>query len=232
MTHPAVRDLFQAFANGDGLQQIVRGLGANKHQSLSGLTLTAKALYTVLLWKITGRPMIVVTDGAKEAELLLEAVRTFFDIIAGGQQLQEPQIVPALDVLPSQGLSPHSEISAQRAVGLWRMASRRATITITPIGGALARTYAAAQYKNLALELRTAEDIAMEDLAEHLRHIGYEQREPVEMVGEFSVRGGIIDIFPAESEKPIRIELFGDTIEEMRRFDVQTQRSVLKVTSA
>jgi transcription-repair coupling factor (superfamily II helicase) len=72
----------------------------------------------------------------------------------------------------------------------------------------------------------------MDDLAEHLRRIGYEQREPVEMVGEFSVRGGIIDIFPAESTQPLRIELFGDTIEEMRRFDVQTQRSVLKVTSA
>jgi len=232
MTHPAVRDLFQSFATGDGLQRIVRGLGANKHQSLSGLTLTAKALYTVLLWKLTGRPLIVVTDGANEAELLLEAIHTFFDIIAGGQQMEPPQMIPALDVLPSQGLSPHSEISAQRAVGLWRMASRRATITVTPIGSALARTYAAAQYRHLALELRTTEDIAMDDLSDHLRRIGYTQHEPVEMVGEFSVRGGIIDIFPAESAQPIRIELFGDTIEEMRRFDVQTQRSVLKVHAA
>jgi len=232
MTHPAVRDLFQSFASGDGLQQIVRGLAHNKHQSLSGLTLTAKALYTVLLWRATGRAIIVVTDGAKEAELLLEAVRTFFDILTGGQNLEPPQMIPALDVLPSQGLSPHSEISALRAVGLWRLATRRATITITPIGSALARTYAPGLYKHLALELRTTEDIAMDDLAEHLRRIGYEQREPVEMVGEFSVRGGIIDIFPAESTQPLRIELFGDTIEEMRRFDVQTQRSVLKVTSA
>jgi transcription-repair coupling factor (superfamily II helicase) len=232
MTHPAVRDLFQSLSTGEGLQQVIRGLGANKHQSLSGLTLTAKALYTVLLWKQTGRPLIVVTDGAKEAELLLEAIQTFFDIVAAGQQLEPPRMIPALDVLPAQGLSPHSEISAQRAVGLWRMASRRATITVTPIGGALARTYAPAQYRHLALTLKTTEDIAMEDLAEHLRRIGYTQREPVEMVGEFSVRGGIIDIFPAESEQPVRIELFGDTIEEMRRFDVQTQRSVLKVTSA
>ncbi len=232
MIHPAVRDLFQSLASTDGLQQIVRGLAAHRHQSLSGLTLTAKALYVVLLWKITGRPLIVVTDGAKQAELLLEAARTFFEIIAGGQQLEPPQHLPALDVLPSQGLSPHGEISAQRAVGLWRLATRRATITVAPIGSALARTYSAAQYRHLALDLKTGEDIAMDDLAEHLRRIGYEQREPVEMVGEFSVRGGIIDIFPAESAQPIRIELFGDTIEEMRRFDVQTQRSVLKVTSA
>lgn len=91
MTHPAVRDLFQSFTSGDGLQQIVRGLANNKHQSLSGLTLTAKALYSVLLWKATGRPLIIVTDGAKEAELLLEAVRTFFEILTGGQGLEPPR---------------------------------------------------------------------------------------------------------------------------------------------
>lgn len=232
MTHPAVRDLFQSFASGDGIQQIIRGLPNNRHQSLSGLTLVAKALYSVLLWKATGRPVIIVTDGAKEAESLMEAVDTFFDILVAGQNLERPQMIPALDVLPSQGLSPHSEISARRAVGLWRLASGRATITVAPVGAALARTYASAQYRHLALDLRTGEDIAMDDLAEHLRRIGYEQREPVEMVGEYSVRGGIVDIFPAESQQPLRIELFGDTIEEMRRFDVQTQRSVLKVTSA
>ena len=232
MTHPAVRDLFKSFARGDGLQQILRGLGTHKHQSLSGLTLTAKALHTVLLWQLSGRPIIVVTDGAKQAEALFEAMETFFEILTSGQQLERPQMIPALDVLPSQGLSPHNEISERRAVGLWRLAAHHATITVAPIGAALARVYAPAQYRHLALHLRTTEDIALDDLAEHLRRIGYTQREPVEMVGEYSIRGGIVDIFPAESDKPLRIELFGDTIEEMRRFDVDTQRSVLKVPSA
>ena len=53
-----------------------------------------------------------------------------------GQNLERPQMIPALDVLPSQGLSPHSEISARRAVGLWRLASGRATITVAPVGAA------------------------------------------------------------------------------------------------
>ncbi len=52
------------------------------------------------------------------------------------------------------------------------------------------------------------------------------------MVGEYSLRGGILDIFPAEASKPIRIELFGDLIESIRRFDVETQRSVMKVSEA
>jgi transcription-repair coupling factor (superfamily II helicase) len=230
--HPAVRDLFQSFARTDAVQQIVRGTGHHKHQSLSGLTLPAKALHAVILWQLSGRPMILVTDGAKEAEAIFEAIGTFYEILTAGQNLEPPQLIPALDVLPSQGLSPHTEISERRAAGLWRLATHRATITVTPIAGGLARTYPAAHYRQLALHLKTGEEIAVDDLAEHLVRIGYQKREPVEMVGEFSIRGGIVDIFPAESDKPLRIEFFGDTIEEMRRFDVDTQRSVLKVPSA
>ena len=67
---------------------------------------------------------------------------------------------------------------------------------------------------------------SLEDVLAHLRSIGYEKRDPVEMVGEYSVRGGILDVFPAEAAQPVRIEFFGDLIESMRRFDVESQRSV------
>ena len=137
-----------------------------------------------------------------------------------------------MDVLPAQRMSPHSEISAERAIGLWRLAARKTSITITPVASALLRTEAAEFYRQLALTLRVGEEIPLEDLLAHLQSIGYEQRDPVEMVGEYSLRGGILDIFPAEASKPIRIELFGDLIESIRRFDVETQRSVLKVSEA
>ncbi len=127
-------------------------------------------------------------------------------------------------------MSPHSEISAERAVGLWRMASRKTSITITPVASALLRTEAAEFYRQLALTLRVGEEIPLQDLLAHLESIGYEKRDPVEMVGEYSLRGGILDIFPAEASKPIRIELFGDLIESIRRFDVATQRSVMKIS--
>ncbi len=146
--------------------------------------------------------------------------------------LPRPQTIPAMDVLPAQRMSPHSEISEQRAIGLWRMASRKTSITITPVASALLRTEAAEFYRQLALTLRVGEEIPLEDLLAHLESIGYEKRDPVEMVGEYSLRGGILDIFPAEASKPIRIELFGDLIESIRRFDVETQRSVMKISEA
>jgi transcription-repair coupling factor (superfamily II helicase) len=233
VTHPAIRDLFQSLGRDPAFQEVVSRLMRDPHarQSLVGLTTTAKALYIVLLWQATERNVIVVVDGNKQAETLGELVDTFFGLLVTSD-LPAPQTIPAMDVLPAQRMSPHSEISAERAIGLWRLAARKTSITITPVASALLRTEAAEFYRQLALTLRVGEEIPLEDLLAHLRSIGYEQRDPVEMVGEYSLRGGILDIFPAEASKPIRIELFGDLIESIRRFDVETQRSVLKVSEA
>ena len=200
-----------------------------QHLSISGLTATAKALYLVLLWQAVERPLLVIVDGAKQAEILQELIGTFFDLLASGRDAQRPQTIPALDVLPHQNLSPHSEISEQRAIGLWRLSTREVPITLAPIQSALLRTESRDFYRQLALTLRVGEELAIEDIMAHLRSIGYEKRDPVEMVGEYSVRGGILDVFPAESPQPVRIEFFGDLIESMRRFDVESQRSVLQI---
>ncbi len=230
MTHPAIRDLFQSLGRDPAFQDVVSRLirDPHAHLALSGLTTTAKALYIVLLWQATERNLVVVVDGNNRADALTELVDTFFDLLVTSD-LPRPQTIPALDVLPAQRMSPHSEISEQRAIGLWRMASRKTSITITPVASALLRTEAAEFYRQLALTLRVGEEIPLQDLLAHLESIGYEKRDPVEMVGEYSLRGGILDIFPAEASKPIRIELFGDLIESIRRFDVQTQRSVMKI---
>jgi transcription-repair coupling factor (superfamily II helicase) len=230
VTHPAIRDLLQTLSRDAGFQEVARALtrDPSAHLSLSGLTTTAKALYLVLLWQGTERNLMVVVDGNKEAETLGELVETFFDLLVTSD-IPRPQTIPALDVLPSQRLSPHSEISEQRAVGLWRLAAHKTTITVTPVASALLRTEPAEFYRQLTLTLRTGEEIPLDDLLAHLVKIGYEKRDPVEMVGEYSLRGGILDIFPAEASKPIRIELFGDLIESIRRFDVETQRSVMKI---
>ncbi len=233
MTHPAIRDLFQSLARDPAFQEVAGRLTRDPQArlSLAGLTTTAKALYIVLLWQATERNIVVVVDGNKEADTLSELVETFFELLVTAD-LPRPQTIPALDVLPAQRMSPHSEISEQRAIGLWRLASRKVSITVTPVASALFRTEPAEFYRQLALTMRVGEEIPLEDLLAHLESIGYEKRDPVEMVGEYSLRGGILDIFPAESSKPVRVELFGDLIESIRRFDVETQRSVMKVAEA
>ena len=232
MTHPAVRDLFQTLSRHPAFQEILTK--ALRHEdselALAGLTPTAKALYLVLLWQLTERPLLVVTDGNQSAETLLELTETFFDLLIGRPEAGSPQLLPALDVLPGQNLSPHTEISEQRAIGLWRMAAAKVPITIAPVGSALLRIHNGDYYRRLAVDLRVGEELPLETIEAHLVSIGYEKREPVEMTGEYSIRGGILDVFPAENARPLRIEFFGDEIESIRRFEVESQRSVMKLT--
>ncbi|MDQ2712050.1 MAG: transcription-repair coupling factor [Acidobacteriota bacterium] len=234
MTHPATRELFQSAARQADFQALLKHLtrGEQGPYFVSGLVSTAKALYLTLLYQATEKPLLVLVDGNKQAETLLESVEVFFNLFFEGRNLPPPQLIPALDVLPHQRLSPHSEIAEKRAVGLWRLSTERVPITIVPLASALLRTESASFYRQLALVLRTGEEMALEDLSQHLETIGYQRREPVEMVGEYSIRGGIFDVFPAEASRPVRIEFFGDEIESIRQFDVESQRSVLKVNSA
>ncbi len=232
MIHPIIQDLLLELGRHSAFQELVSALsseGPPPELALSGLTTTAKALYAVLLWQVSGRPLLVVVDGNKQAETLTESVKTFFGLLVAGRGNPQPQLLPALDVLPAQRLSPHAEISEQRAIALWRLATERVPITVAPVGAVLLRTEPADFYRQLALTLRAGDEIALQDLAAHLGSIGYESREPVEMVGEFSVRGGIVDVFSPEAGEPVRLEFYGDQIESIRRFDVESQRSILKV---
>ncbi len=196
--------------------------------ALGGLTTTAKALYLVLLWQAAQRPLIVIVEDGRRAEELLPITTTFFEAIAAERELSPPQLLPAFDVLPGHGLAPHAEIRQQRAIALWRLATGRAPLTIAPVNSALFRLHPPDYYRQLALWLHVGDEACLEDVVAHLESTGYERRDPVEMVGEYSVRGGILDVFPAEADRPVRVEFFGDQIESMRRFDVETQRSVVK----
>ncbi len=70
-----------------------------------------------------------------------------------------------------------------------------------------------------ARTLAREDTLSLDDLVAHLRRVGYESHDMVEMPGQFTVRGGIVDIFPAEAERPVRLELFGDSVESLREFD-------------
>jgi transcription-repair coupling factor (superfamily II helicase) len=231
MTQPAARDLFQSLGRSQPFRKLLRFLSAqvSGRVYLSGLTPAAKALYTALLWQALEQPVMVITESPRGAEAWLEALDTFLGIL-GGDAAPRALLVPAYDVLPGQGLSPHSEIKEQRASALCRMARGRASIVLAPVESALLRLRPPDAYRQLALTLRKGEEVSMEDLAAHLLSTGYRRREPVEMEGEFSIRGGIFDVFPVEAQRPVRIEFFGDTIESLRRFDPETQRSVLEVS--
>jgi len=198
---------------------------------VSGLTDSAKALLIPLVAAELGRPAIFVVDSNQQAEALLEPLRWFYRAVTGKEGRRVAHL-PAHEVLPYENRSPHAEISEARAVALWRFAMGEVDLLITPVQAALARLRDPQFYRGLAREIQRDESIAHEDLLAFLVQAGYERHTTCEMPGQYAVRGGIIDIFSPEAAQPVRVELLGDTIESIRAFDPNTQRSTNPVGRA
>jgi len=229
LRNPQIEELFSGLARNAAFQSLAAKAAVVPGERLfrlSGLTLTARAIYAVLLHAATRRPQIFIVDGNRQAEALYPLLRTFAELIEPGHA---PLLLPALDVLPGQAMSPHAEILAARAAALCQLASGFNGIVVLPVAAALARMEAPAYYRQLAQVLHVKDEVPLDDLALHLESVGYEKTDPVEMAGQYSIRGGILDVFPPEQEQPVRVEFFGDEIESIRRFDASTQRSIHKL---
>ncbi|MBI3933141.1 MAG: transcription-repair coupling factor [Acidobacteria bacterium] len=116
-------------------------------------------------------------------------------------------------------------MSEKRALGLGKLASGQAALVVLPIEAAASRTEPPEFYRQLVRHLRRHDEVDLEELLAHLEAVGYSRHDPVEMAGQFSVRGGILDVFSPEARRPVRLELFGDEVELLREFDAETQRS-------
>ncbi|MFZ4508834.1 MAG: transcription-repair coupling factor, partial [Fimbriimonas sp.] len=141
----------------------------------------------------------------------------------------------AIRQLPS-GISALFEDSApehialsDRLGALKQLADDAPSITIATPQSVLERTIPRDVLVDSYFEIKVGESLDIEKLQRHLAALGYEKQEPVRLPGQFSRRGGILDVFPTGRDLPIRIELFGDDVESLRQFDPNTQRSVGKV---
>ena len=198
---------------------------------LAGLTDSAKALLIPLAFAGLGRPTVLLVDTNQRAEALLEPVRYFYRAVTGkpGRRVAH---LPAHEVLPYENRSPHAEISEDRAVALWRFATGDADLLIVPVQAAVWRMRDREFYSQLARTIARDESIPHEELIDFLSSAGYDKQITCEMPGQYAVRGGIIDIYSPESPQPVRVELLGDTIESIRAFDPNTQRSTNPVERA
>jgi transcription-repair coupling factor (superfamily II helicase) len=204
--------------------------GDRAETSISGLTPAAKGVAAAALAHQLARPVVVITGDNDAAERLVRTASTVLDWIEPGAG-ESAISLPAFDASPYEVRSPHPDILERRAVGLWRVASGQVRVLAAALPAAVMRYRKVPFYRSLALRLKTTDELAPEDLAEHLLKVGYEPAEPVSAVGQFSVRGGIVDVFPPETGWPVRMEFFGDTIESMREFDPASQRSRQSVES-
>ena len=199
--------------------------------SVSGLTPTAKALLLILLQRSTARPMILVVADNRAAEDLLPVLQGFAEL-TGALDPDAIVTLPTRDVLPYQNLSPHPEIQEERATALWKIATGAASIVVAPIAATTIRLASTEYYTDLARTVRRGETFDTETLLQHLNTVGYDSADVVEMPGQYALRGGILDVYSPEADRPVRIEFFGDEVESIRKFDPATQRSSSPVDEA
>ncbi len=232
MILPFVEQAVRPLEESAALQAALRALERQPatEVTLAGLTDTAKLLATALAARALGRPLFFVTSSNRRAEELIAPLRFFYGVLTGRPE-SAVALLPAYDVSPYRGQSPHPEIAAERAQALWRLATGEADLAVVALPAALGRLALRELYANLGRTVQPGETLERDELVGYLESVGYERREPVEMPGEFSVRGGIVDIFPPEG-RPLRLEFFGDTLEELREFDPGTQRSTSPLISA
>ena len=229
MVLPFVRELLADVEKSPAFQRTASHLKSRAgRRRVSGLTNSAKALYLPLLAAGAGAPLIVVVESNRVAEDMLPIVQSMAEL-TGAVTPKQILKLPAHDVLPFENLSPHPEIQEERATVLWKIATGAASIVIVPLEAAAMRLNSAEYYADLARIVRRGETIDIDPLLEHLRTVGYSSADAVDMPGEFALRGGILDVYPPEADRPLRIEFFGDEVETIRKFDPGTQRSAAPV---
>ena len=225
MILPLVSDLLARVARQPAIEEAFERLRRGTGEVLlAGPTDSGKALLAALAAAELGRPAIFLVESSQVAEGLVDPLRWFYRAVSG-KPGQRVVYLPAYDALPYENRSPHAEISEARAVALWRFATGEADLLIAPVQAALWRMREAEFYRRLARTVARDETIAHEELIGFLAGAGYDKQTTCEMPGQYSVRGGIIDVFSPEAPQPVRIELLGDTIESIRAFDPNTQRS-------
>ncbi len=232
MLFPAVTELFGHLAQLPALDEAFEALRrGSPAEQLAGLTNPVKALVVALAAAELRRPIVVLVEDERRAASLLEPLQ-FFQRTLSGNSAGPVLLLPALDTLPGLGAGPHPEILEERASTLSRYVSGQSSIIVVPIEASLLGFAPTEFYESLSLSLERDAEISLKEVIAHLSETGYIRTELVDMEGQFSVRGGILDVFPAEAAKPVRIELLGDTVEALREFDPETQRSTGPVSRA
>ena len=179
-----------------------------------------------ILKRRKGPALFVARDGAR-----LSAFVDSFRFFGQGIDVLE---LPSWDCLPYDRSGPSSGVSARRMAALARLAGQddwsRPFLLATTIAAASQRVPPRAAVAAAGYATRVGRVVDVADLERYFAVNGYHRASTVSEKGEFAIRGGVIDVFPTAADEPVRLDLFGDTLESIRAFDPETQRSTRQLT--
>jgi len=192
---------------------------------ISGLAGGSKGFVISLLGRVVA-PLLVITPDQDQAEAV------FADCLFFTPPAEQERIL----LVPSDGV-PHGDIPpwdliSQRIKALRLIAEGRAAVVIAPIQGVQRKVPPQEELLASLIRIKEGAELDRDQLVRTIAAFGYSRVEMVEERGEMSLRGGILDIYPLDQDDPLRIEFFGDRVESIRAFDIETQQSATPITEA
>ena len=200
-----------------------------------GISPAAQALYVAVQASHRKNALcVVVVPTDEDVDRVCIDTQFFLRALEGGSSADESLVkpFPSLQIDPYTDIEPHFGVASARAAALHAVASGTARVIVASGAALLSRLSAPDTLEAAAIELKPGMDLDPVVLGDLLADAGFTREDPVDEHGEFCVRGGIVDWFPAGADNPIRIEFVGDTIESLRRYDPATQRSIEVIDQA
>jgi transcription-repair coupling factor (superfamily II helicase) len=201
-----------------------------------GLSPSAQAMYVAVQSSHRKNAVsIVVVPGDEDVERICMDTRFFMAALEGASASALEDAVkpfPSLQIDPYRNIAPHFGVASARAAALHAIANGTARVVVASAASLLPRLSAPDNLEAAAIALHIGMDLDPVVLGDLLADAGFTREDPVDEHGEFCVRGGIVDYFPAGADHPIRVEFVGETVESIRRYDPSTQRSMQTLDQA
>lgn len=221
-----MKGLYQYLREKEDINSVIEGISLGlKEQLVAGLSGTARSFFISLIDRAVKKKTIIITHQLLHAQQLYDDLIEFSDS-------SHIYLYPVNELIASEMAIASPELRAERIRSLTSWLRAETGILIAPIA-ALKRMLPPISYWNkYQIEIEDEGILELDETIAKLIDMGYERTDMVSSPAEFSVRGGIIDIYPITEKDPIRLELFGDEIDSIRYFDAGTQRSLEeKITS-
>lgn len=211
------------FSHQDDVQSVISGLDEGlREQLVAGLSGSARTVFLAAIYEQTKRPVLIVTHN------LLQAQKQYDDLVnLIGEN--DVYLYPANELIAAEISISSPELKAQRIEALNHWSKKNSGIVIVPMAGLRKLLPPKELWSKFQLTFKLGEEIDLDSVLNRFVSMGYDRAGMVSAPGEFSVRGGIIDIYPLTSADPIRIELFDAEVDSIRTFSLEDQRSKEKM---
>jgi len=214
-----VVSITELISNQEDIKELFSNIGEKTNQLVTGIAGSARTLLSASLYKEKQKPIIWITQNSFHAHQLVNDLVNY---------VPEDRlfVFETNDVLHAEMSAASPEAQAERIQTLNFLLSEKPGVVVVPLAGVRKLLPPTNTFQESHIHLEMGMDVELDDLNQSLVEMGYVREQKVAKPGEFSIRGGIIDVYPLTEENPIRVELFDVEVDSLRYFEADSQRSI------